>query len=301
MDSDTLTTRRAVLGSISALGLGGGAYTLICGDSEAAGGDAPSPADQANGSTTSTTLPAGQTPGDEDRQSGVTATRDDTATPTLTDTAGPSPSSPIRVESIPQLYSSSETTAAGIDLTNLPVMGSADAPVDIYYWGDYQCPFCKQFESNTLASVVEKLVAPGTARLIFLEYPNIGAASEPAAVMRGCVWRQVKDDDPKAFYRWHRTIYQHQEQPRSGWAATENLLDITRDVEGVDADAVAACMDQRGDAIRDHVDEQVKAAESNGINATPSFIVANRSSGSGRKIAGAQPYPMFAATVKTVQ
>jgi protein-disulfide isomerase len=31
-----------------------------------------------------------------------------------------------------------------------PFIGEANAPVTIAYWSDYQCPFCKQFELNTI-------------------------------------------------------------------------------------------------------------------------------------------------------
>jgi len=42
-------------------------------------------------------------------------------------------------------HRSSETTGFGIDLSGHPIVGAMDAPLDMYYWSDYQCPFCQRF------------------------------------------------------------------------------------------------------------------------------------------------------------
>jgi len=36
-----------------------------------------------------------------------------------------------------------ETTGFGVELAGRPIAGEPDAPVDVYYWTDYLCPFCK--------------------------------------------------------------------------------------------------------------------------------------------------------------
>jgi protein-disulfide isomerase len=198
------------------------------------------------------------------------------------------------------LYASDETTKFDVDLAGNPLMGSPDAPLDVYYWTDYQCPFCKKFEQNTLPKLVEDYLRPGKLRMVVMENPYIGQASETAARMSKCVWRTVRDENPGAFKRWHATVFDEQGKENSGWATKENLLEITRGVSGVDAGAVESCMNEETKAVKASVDADVQAAESNGIRGTPAFIFFDRESKKAGKIVGAQPYSLFKKAIRKV-
>ena len=201
----------------------------------------------------------------------------------------------------PLVRASDETTDYGIDLAGNPLFGSADAPVDMYYWSDYQCPFCRRFEQNTLPKLLKNHVRSGTVRIVVLEYPNIGARSKTAARMSKCVWRQVKDDDPAAFKRWHATMFDEQGKPNSGWAKKANLLDVTKGVEGVDADAVETCLDENAKAVKESVAADSQAGDDKGVSATPSFIFDDPTSDDlAPMIKGAQPYPRFESVIERV-
>lgn len=199
------------------------------------------------------------------------------------------------------VHASTETTEFGINLEDNPLMGSPDAPVDLYYWSDYQCPFCNRFEQNTFPKLLEAYIKPGKVRLAILEYVTIGDASKTAAHMSKCVWRQVKEDDPDAFRRWHASIFDAQKKPNSGWAKKQNLLDITEGVAGVDADAVASCLQENEQSLAASVSEDKTAGNDNGVNVTPTFIFHNPdSSDSPATVQGAQPFERFEATIETV-
>ncbi|WP_276300969.1 DsbA family protein [Halorussus lipolyticus] len=192
-------------------------------------------------------------------------------------------------------------TGFGIDLSGNPVMGPSDAPVDVYYWTDFQCPFCKRFEQNTLPKLVENDVTDEKVRFTFLELPNIGEASRPAARMAKCVWRQVRESDPGAYLDWHTAVFDAQEKPNSGWAKTDNLLDITRNVGGVDADSVQSCLQSDRSWAESAVEDDVKAAQQSGITATPAFVLYNSDSDKAGKIVGAQPYDRFETAIEKVE
>ncbi|WP_433631463.1 DsbA family protein [Halomicrococcus sp. NG-SE-24] len=198
------------------------------------------------------------------------------------------------------LYASDETTKFDVDLEGNPLMGSADAPLDVYYWTDYQCPFCKKFEQNTLPKLVDDYIEPGKLRMVVMENPYIGQASETAARMSKCVWRTVRDENPDAFKRWHATIFDEQGKENSGWAKEKNLLEITRGVSGVDAGAVESCMNEETKAVKASVDADVQAAKSNDIRGTPAFIFFDRESEKAGKIVGAQPYSLFEKAIRKV-
>lgn len=200
-----------------------------------------------------------------------------------------------------QFHASSQSTGVDIDLTGHPIMGTPDAPLDMYYWSDYQCPFCRRFERNTLPEVIEEHVGTGTVRIVFIEYPYLSEASMTAAVMDRCVWRQVRDDRPSRYWPWHSAVFEAQGEKNSGWASRTNLLDITRQVEGVDAAAVDACLWDRGSDIESEIRADVERAAALGIRGSPAFVLYDRSTGAAGKLVGAQPPERFDAAIARVR
>ncbi len=216
------------------------------------------------------------------------------------DGAGSDPSQSHSNDERSLVYASNETTSFGIDLQDNPVLGSPDANLDCYYWSDYQCPFCKKFEQNTFPKLVDNYVKPGKLRVVILDNPYIGEGSETAARMAKCVWRQVRNENPTAFKRWHSTMFGEQGKENSGWAKKANLLEITRDVQSIDVDSVRSCLDKESKSLNTSIDADVQAAEKNGIRGTPAFIFFDRKSGQAGKIVGAQPYSLFKKAIRKV-
>lgn len=199
------------------------------------------------------------------------------------------------------VHGSSATTSLGLDLAGTPILGHRDAALDVYYWGDYQCPFCRRFEQRVLPKLLDNELADGTIRLPLFELPAIGDASVTAAVVSRCVWRQVRESDPGAFLRWHATMYDEQGEPNSGWATRRTLLDITASVDGVDAGAVEQCLNQRWDPTLEAVREEARMARRRGIDVTPTFLVHDPESGDRELLSGAQPYQRFRETITGVR
>lgn len=196
------------------------------------------------------------------------------------------------------VYKNTATTNFGIDLRGNPVMGSPDAPVDIYYWSDYQCPFCKRFEQETFPKLLKNFIRPGNVQFVVLEYPNIGNASRTAARISKCVWRQVREENPTVFKRWHATMFDEQKKPNSGWATKEKLLDITSTVDGVDVGAVKSCLQNKEQYARSTVSADVDAGVNNNVSVTPTFIFYGTESHHSTTIKGAQPYARFEAAIQ---
>jgi len=200
-----------------------------------------------------------------------------------------------------QFHRSTESTDFGIDLQGHPIMGSPDASLDLYYWSDYQCPFCRRFERETLPELVENHVRTGTVRIVFIEYPYLSEASMTAAVMDRCVWRQVRDEEPSRYWPWHSAVFEAQGEKGSGWASRSNLLDITRQVKDIDAAAVDTCMWQRGREIESSIRADVEQAATFDIRGSPAFIIFDTASEAAGKLVGAQPYDRFETAISRIQ
>jgi len=196
---------------------------------------------------------------------------------------------------------SEETTGFGVDLAGRPIAGESDAPVDIYYWTDYLCPFCKKFETETLPTIGREYVDAGVARLLTMSYPNIGHYSTPAAVWSRCVWDHVAGTEPAAFWRWHGAAFAAQSESGQEWANDETFTSVTERTEGVSVADVDACRRNRGDTIRESIRTDVATAQSARIQGTPGFVLYNRESEAAGRIVGAQPSDNFADALDRVR
>lgn len=201
----------------------------------------------------------------------------------------------------PQTYhTSDETSGFGVELAGRPLVGDRDATVDVYYWTDYLCPFCKKFETETLPKIGSNYIDTGDVRLVVLPYPNIGEYSMPSAIWGRCVWRQVADTDPEAFWRWHEAAFDAQSESGHDWADEATFRSITERTDGVSVSAVDDCRSANSDAIRDAIETNLGVAQSVDIRGTPGFVLYNRDADAAGKLVGAHPYDTFSDALDQV-
>ncbi|QFU83144.1 DsbA family protein [Natronorubrum aibiense] len=198
-------------------------------------------------------------------------------------------------------HSTDETSPLDVDLAGKPIMGSPDAPLEIYYWTDFQCPFCEQFERETLPGLVSDYVEPGQVRIIFIPLAYFGADSMTAAVASKCVWDQVREDEPTAYWNWHTAVFDEQGEKNAGWAAADNLIEYTRSVSGVDAEALESCLEDRRSELESEVETDGERAQSLRVSGTPTFIVFNPAAETAGRLVGAQPNDRFDDAIERIE
>ncbi|ADD07259.1 thioredoxin domain protein (plasmid) [Natrialba magadii ATCC 43099] len=201
----------------------------------------------------------------------------------------------------PTLHASEDTSALGVDLAGKPTMGSPAAPLEIYYWTDFQCPYCEQFERETLPDLVADYTDSGDVRIVFIMLPLFGSDSMTAAVASRCVWEQIRESDPDSYWDWHAAVFDAQDERNSGWAGTDNLLEITESVPAVDADALATCLEQDRSRIEDAVEADAAQAQSFGIHSTPTFVVFDPETEAAGTLVGAQPNERFDDAIEQIR
>ncbi len=157
--------------------------------------------------------------------------------------------------------------------------GSADAPVTIMEYSDFQCPFCSRFYSDTLPLIETNYIDTGKAKLIYRDFPlSFHANAQKAAEAAECAGEQGK------FWEMHDKLYENQQSLSDSsfktWAAEIGLDSATFD----------DCLDSGKYASEVAKDAQDGQAE--GISGTPSFLV------NGQKIVGAQPYAVFEQAIE---
>ncbi len=183
--------------------------------------------------------------------------------------------------------------APAVDIKNVktdgdPFIGKADAPLTIAVWSDYQCPFCKRFEIETLPQIIKDYVDTGKAKVVFMDFVFLGNDSVDAALYGRSVWKLY----PTQYFAWRTAMYTAQDQEGDqgfGNAASIDKLDAT--VAGIDAAKVTADVKANKAAYQTAVDADKAEGQKSGVSATPSAIVGTQ------LIQGAYPYPNFQAAI----
>jgi protein-disulfide isomerase len=153
-----------------------------------------------------------------------------------------------------------------------PALGSANAPVTIVEFSDFQCPFCQRVEP-TLKQVRAKY--GDKVRIVWKDFPltQIHPQAFKAGEAAHCAGDQGK------YWEYHDRLFANQQalQP----------ADLKRHAAelGLDAAKFDACLDtsKHGERVRDGVAEGSRL----GVNSTPTIYI------NGRMIAGAQPFETF--------
>lgn len=192
---------------------------------------------------------------------------------------------------------SSTVDVSTIEKSSEPVLGESDAPVTMVIYEDFQCPFCKRFETGAVQQVESEYVESGQVKLMWKDFPlpQLGHDwAEPAAETMECVYRQDED----VFWNVKDTIFQNQETvTRStaqdqiiGWASSE----------GVSESAVRSCIQNENPMEEVNADKQegqgfdtvvqTQRGPSPFVSGTPSSVIYAEGDSEGTPIVGAQSF-----------
>jgi protein-disulfide isomerase len=165
-----------------------------------------------------------------------------------------------------------------------PMRGTADAPVTIVEFSDFQCPYCSR-GADTVEQILEKY--GDDVQFVFKHFPldRIHPWARPAAIAAECAANQDKD----AFWTLHDAYFANQQQ-----ITADNVIDKSREFladSGLDLDTWAACAtDEEDDAHKaaaDTVQAELELGQELGVSGTPGFFV------NGQFLNGAQPITAF--------
>lgn len=169
-----------------------------------------------------------------------------------------------------------------------PFIGRADAPITIAFWSDFQCPFCKNFEVQTLPQIVKDYVDTGKVKLVFMDFAFLGNDSIDAGVYSRAVWNLY----PDSYFAWRTAMYDKQdEESDRGFGDAASIDKLNATIKGIDAAKVAADVKANRGAYEAQINADKTEAQKVGIGATPSFVIGKE------VIQGAYPYPTFQAAI----
>lgn len=179
-----------------------------------------------------------------------------------------------------------------VKTANQPFIGKADAPITIAYWLDYQCPFCRKAEEDTLPQLIREYVDTGKVKIVFKDYQFLGPDSQTAGIAESAVWEVA----PSKFPAWHKAMYDKQDAENAGWGNKADVLALTKEILGAqDAASVERLMMSKAKEYQAAMDADKVEGASFGVSGTPSFII-------GKKlIVGAVPYAELRSAIEAVK
>jgi protein-disulfide isomerase len=150
------------------------------------------------------------------------------------------------------------------------LMGSADAPVQITEFADFECPLCSEWATITEPDVRERLIKPGLVAIRFYVWPlpmhkNTWAASNAAY----CANEQGR------FWPMHDRLFYTQDL-WNGQATSNpdrNMKGYAKDL-GLDQAKFAECYDS-GRQLP-NIKASAAEAERRGLGGTPTFIIGDK-------------------------
>lgn len=147
-----------------------------------------------------------------------------------------------------------------VDIGNSAFEGTADAPVTIVEWADFECPFCAA-ASPVLHQIVARFRPH--VRLVFKYYPlSSHEHGELAARAAAAAFKQNK------FWEMHTKLFDNQEN-----LDRKSILKLAKELR-LDEKQFTADLDS--EAIADEVLEDRKQAEKLGLRGTPMIFINGR-------------------------
>jgi len=186
-------------------------------------------------------------------------------------------------ENIDSIFNPEGRVYGTINISGMPLLGSADAPTTIMAFGDFQCLGCKFWFLNIQPNITKNLIETGKANLVFIDAELLGVDSLKASEASYCAQEQGK------YWEYHNILYTSQQEINDGWANSENLKMFASDL-GLDESLFENCLDSG--KYEKKVKFNAFEAKKNGISKTPTFVILD-SEGRHHKIKGSVSYPLF--------
>jgi protein-disulfide isomerase len=144
-------------------------------------------------------------------------------------------------------------------------LGKSSAPATLTEFIDLQCPYCAEFETQTMPGIVRRYVRAGKLRVVMRPWAFIGPDS-----LRGQAAVLAAAKQNKAF-NYASVLYANQGTENTGWLDDRMVAAAAASVPGLH---VPTLLDERkSSSVSDAAKEVDSLAGDNHVNSTPTIFV----------------------------
>ena len=167
------------------------------------------------------------------------------------------------------------------------MLGPADAPLTVIEFTDLQCPYCARFAIETFPRLRREYIDTGKLRYVSLDLPlRMHPQALPAAVASRCAGEQGR------YWEYRAALFAARDElPNEPYERIAGKL-------GLDVGKLTAC--RRDPRQARAVRADLRRAEMNGIDGTPTFIIGREVNGrfEAEQVSGAVSFEVFAAKIE---
>jgi protein-disulfide isomerase len=180
---------------------------------------------------------------------------------------GISGSSQLRPGSVQTVEQETKTLLAGIP-QSANVLGRPTAPVTLQWFGDLECPFCKEFALGALPTIIRKWVRDGKLKI---EYRSMETATREPKVFRTQQVAALAAGMQDKMWYFIETFYHEQREEDSGYVTENYLQNLARQVPGLKL--ALWTEDRSAPELVGEVAEDRRIAKHSRFRGTPSFLI----------------------------
>ncbi len=147
-------------------------------------------------------------------------------------------------------------------------LGRPNAPVTLQYFGDLECPFCKQFTLTSLPSVIQKDVRTGKVRI---EYRSMQTATREKETFQTQQVAALAAGKQNRMWYYVELFYHEQGEEDSGYVTESYLQGLAAQIPGLNLGEWSSA--RNDPAYANEVISDAQAANQAGFTGTPSFLI----------------------------
>jgi len=144
-------------------------------------------------------------------------------------------------------------------------LGSDSAPVTLAVYADPQCPYCKDWDTQTMPTLVDRYVRPGKLRIEFRGLSFVGPDSE-----RG-LRALLAAGEQNRFFQAAALLYQQQGTENTGWLDDRFVDSLAASLPGLDTKRLDT--DMHSPAVDRQIKQAAGQAQQDGVDSTPTILV----------------------------
>lgn len=167
-------------------------------------------------------------------------------------------------------------------------LGSENAETTIIEFGDYRCPHCAKFNTETKDRLLAAYVETGKARFMFKGFTVLDSPTDKSSTKAAAASYCASEQDK--YWEYHDSLFAYTDAGNSGPLTSETLQRLAADVGVKDLDSFSKCVDSQEYLAT--VSENNELATSLGLKGTPVFLIV-RDGETPFMIQGAQPFEVF--------
>lgn len=174
----------------------------------------------------------------------------------------------------------------GVSADDDPFLGSADAPVTIVEFTEYECPYCQRHSQQVLPEIKENYIDTGKVKYVVRDFIVHGESSLTRSMAAECVRAQGGDT---AYFEYHDLLFGEAFSTEYDDLA-QGLADLAGEIDGIDTAQVAECI--AAGTYSQEVMADTSAGRELGVSGTPNMFV------NGWHVNGAYPYETFVELIE---